>query len=182
MTEHIIIAAAADGFLTINPATLLATLINTIILFLALRHFLFKPVNKMLQSRQDEVDKTYLDAETTKTLALEMKEDYTAKLAAAKTESAELVQNATKKAQKKSDEIIFTAKDQAQNIIAKANADVEREKRRAMTQMREEISEIALAVASKVVEKEITDADNDKLIEEFIAQTGAGGKTSGKTE
>ena len=67
---------------------------------------------------------------------------------------------------------MFAAKNEAAGIVAKANEDIEREKKRAVNQIKDEISEIAIAVAEKVVEKEITTKDNDRLIEEFIENVG----------
>ena len=67
---------------------------------------------------------------------------------------------------------MFAAKNEAAGIISKANEDIEREKKRAVNQIKDEISEIAIAVAEKVVEKEITTKDNDRLIEEFIENVG----------
>ncbi len=159
-------------FLTIDKGTVIGTLCNTLILFLILRHFLFGRVNKVLENRQKTVATTYDDAEKAKENALALEADYTQKLMAAKEESAEIVKNATKKAQFRSDEIIFSAKDEAAGLIEKANNDIEREKKRAVNQIKDEISEIAMAVASKVIEKEIKAEDNDRLIEDFIGNIG----------
>lgn len=163
-----------DGFLTINPATILATLLNTLILFLLLKKFLFGRVNKMLDERRNNVETTYREADDAKEKALSMKTEYTEKLESAKTESAQLVKEATQKAQKRSDDIIFAAKGEASKLISKANTDIELEKKRAVNQIKDEISDIAMAMASKAVEKEIKPEDNDRLIEEFISQMGEG--------
>ena len=159
-------------FLTIDKGTLIGNLLNTLILFLILRHFLFGRVNKVLEERKNHIKAAYDDADKAKESALALEADYTQKLTAAKEESAEIIKNATKKAQSRSDEIIFAAKDEATGIITKANSDIEREKKRAVNQIKDEISDIAIAVATKVVEKEITSADNDRLIEDFIANVG----------
>ena len=159
-------------FLTIDKGTLIGNLLNTLILFLILRHFLFGRVNKVLEERKNHIKEAYDDADKAKESALALEADYTKKLTAAKEESAEIIKNATKKAQSRSDEIIFAAKDEATGIITKANSDIEREKKRAVNQIKDEISDIAIAVATKVVEKEITSADNDRLIEDFIANVG----------
>lgn len=159
-------------FFSIDPGTILFTLTNTLILFLVLKHFLFGRVNKMLEERQKSVSDTYEEADKAKEDALALKADYTEKLSAAKEESAEIVKNATQRAQTRSDEIIFAAKDEAAGIISKANSDIEREKKRAVNQIKDEISDIAMAVASKVVDKEINSDDNERLIDEFISNMG----------
>lgn len=175
-----LLAAAAEPvktgdyfpFLTIDPVTMIATLINTLILFLVLKHFLFKPVNKILDERKQNVEETYRQADEKLSEAARLESEYTEKLANAKEESAEIVKNATKRAQTRSDEIIAEAKKEASSLIVKANADIEKEKKRAVNQIKDEISDIALAVAEKVVEKEIDPKDHERLIESFISELG----------
>ena len=159
-------------FLTIDPVTMIATLLNTLILFLVLKHFLFKPVNKILDERKEKVEKTYKEADDKLTEASRLETEYTEKLANAKAESAEIVKNATKRAQLRSDEIIAEAKTEASGLIVKANADIEKEKKRDVNQIKDEISDIALMVAEKVVEKEISPKDHERLIENFISEFG----------
>ena len=137
-------------FLTIDPVTMIATLLNTLILFLVLKHFLFKPVNKILDERKEKVEKTYKEADDKLTEASRLETEYTEKLANAKAESAEIVKNATKRAQLRSDEIIAEAKTEASGLIVKANADIEKEKKRAVNQIKDEISDIALMVAERL--------------------------------
>ena len=86
------------GFLSIDIGTILFTLCNTVILFLALRHFLFEPVQKILTERQTAVDQSIRDAEDAKARAEATENEYTEKLAKAKEESAAMLRNATRKA------------------------------------------------------------------------------------
>lgn len=159
-------------FFSIDLTTILGTIINTLILFLVLRHFLFDKVNAVLDSRKNEVAKTYQDADAALSNAKQLESEYTEKLSAAKEESAEIVKNATKKAQSRSDEIIAEARDEARGIVDKANADIEKEKKRAVNQIKDEISDMALSIASRVVSKEIDGKTHEKLIESFIDEIG----------
>ena len=159
-------------FLTIEPGTCIIAILNLLILFFVFKKFLFKKVNAVLISRQEEVQKAFDDAEIASAKAKQLEDEYKDKISQAKEESAEIVKSATQKAQHRSDEIISQAKDEAGSIITKAHTDIEREKKHAINQMKDEISDIAFMVASKVVEKEISSEDNDKLIEEFINNVG----------
>ncbi|MCM1329401.1 MAG: F0F1 ATP synthase subunit B [Ruminococcus sp.] len=159
-------------FFSIDLTTILGTIINTLILFLVLRHFLFDKVNAVLDSRKNEVANTYKEADSALANAKQLESEYTEKLSAAKEESAEIVKNATKKAQSRSDEIIADAKTEAKGIVDKANADIEKEKKRAVNQIKDEISDMALSIASRVVSKEIDGKTHEKLIESFIDEIG----------
>lgn len=157
-------------FLSIDVGSIIFTLINTLILFLVLKHFLFGRVNKVLESRQTEVSNTYKNADETMEKANQLEAKYTELMASAKDESAEIVQNAVKKAQIRSDEIVANAKNEAQHIIEKANTETEREIKKAKAELQDEISDMAILMAEKVVEREINKKDHEKFINDFIKQ------------
>lgn len=159
-------------FFSIDPTTIVGTLLNALILFLVIKHFLFDKVNAVLEARKNEVEKTYSDADESLKNARALETEYTDKLQGAKEESAEIIKNATRKAQTRSDEIIDGAKEEARSLINKANADIEKEKKRAVNQIKDEISDIAMSIAEKVVEKEIDPKTHEKLVEEFIDDLG----------
>lgn len=159
-------------FFSIDLTSIIGTLINTLILFLVIKHFLFDKVNAILEARKNEVAQTYEDADAALKNAKELETEYTEKLAGAKEESAEIIRNATKKAQLRSDEIIGEAKNEAHGIMTKANSDIEKEKKRAVNQIKDEISDIAVSIAEKVVSKEIDPKTHEELIESFIDGIG----------
>ncbi|MCQ2416723.1 MAG: F0F1 ATP synthase subunit B [Oscillospiraceae bacterium] len=160
------------GFLSIDLGTILFTLINTLILFFGIKHFLFQPVNKILEERRQAVDKTMQDAEDARTRAEQAEAEYAEKLADAKEESAEILRNATRKAQRRSDEIVTQAKEEAAGILQQNRDELEREMRRAESQLRSEVAELAVLAAEKVVEREINPEDHARLIDEFIDSVG----------
>ncbi len=159
-------------FFSIDWTTIAGTILNTLILFLVIKHFLFDRVNAILESRKTEVAKTYEDADKAYANAKQLETEYTDKLSAAKEESAEIVKNATKRAQLRSEEIISEAKDEAKGILGKAEADIEKEKKRAVNQIKDEISDIAMSIASSVVSKELDAKTHEQLIESFIDDLG----------
>lgn len=160
------------GFLSIDIGTILFTLCNTAILFLALRHFLFAPVQKILAERQTAVDQSIKDAEDAKARAEAAENEYSEKLAAAKEESAAMLRNAARKAQQRSDEIVAKAKEEAAGIMQQNRDELERERLRAENELRAEVSGLAVMVAEKVVEREINPEDHARLIDEFIDSVG----------
>ena len=165
-------AGNVTDFLSIDLATLIPTWLNLLILFLVLKHFLFKPVNKILDDRKAEVENTYKEADEAKENAKALETEYSQKLEGAKEESAEIVREATKKAQSRSDEIIADAKTEAKAIVDNAHDQIEREKKIAVNQIKDEITGLALGAAAKVVEKEVNTSDNERLIESFIDSVG----------
>lgn len=161
-----------ESFIGVDFWTALFTLINFIVTFLILKKLLFKPVKKMIDDRQQEIDGLYADANAAKKQALELKDQYSVRLADAGQEASHLIQEASRTAQIQGDEIIRTAKSDAQAILDKAERDIALEKKKAMNDMKDDISGVALSIAEKVVEKEINEEDQQQLIASFIDKLG----------
>lgn len=159
-------------FLSIDIGTILFSWLNLLILFFGLKHFLFRPVQSILEQRQQAVDQSITDAETAKSEAEAAKTEYTEKLSAAKEESAQILRNATQKAQQRSDEIVAAAKEEASGIMMRNAQQLEIEKRRAENELRGSVSELAVLMAEKVVEREVKPEDHMRLIDEFIDAVG----------
>lgn len=168
------VLAAGDvtEFLSIDLTTIIATLLNTLILFLVLKHFLFDKVNKVIEDRENDVKETYRQADEAKENAEKLEAEYTNRLEGAKEESAQIIQTATRKAQQRSDEIISEARTEAKGLVDNASREIEREKKIAVNQIKNEIADIAFSAAAAVVEKDMTGEDNERLIEKFIDNVG----------
>jgi F-type H+-transporting ATPase subunit b len=161
------------NFLTIDPVTIIGVLCNTLILFLVFKKLLFGRVKAIVEKRREQISDTYKEADAALENARNMESEYTEKLTAAKEESAEIVRNATSRAALRSDEIIAEAKREAVNISAKAAADIEAEKKRAVNQIKNEISDLAVSIAETVVSRQIdNDDDQQRLIDSFISEIG----------
>ncbi len=159
-------------FLSIDVGTILFTLINTLLIFLAFKFILFKRVDAILAQRQAEVEKTYTAADDALTAAKTEEEKYTALMAGAKEESAALISRAEKQAQREGDAIVEEARREAVAVREKADRDIAREMVLAKGQLQGEISDLAMQLAQKIMEKEISKEDHARLIEEFLREMG----------
>ena len=157
---------------SIVPWDIETQLINLLLLFLLLKHFLFKPVQNILNARQAAIDKSYADADSALNKAEELRDEYEKRIADAKAEATDIVKSATRKAQANGEEIIRDAQAQAAHLLEKADVQIEQEKKKAMNELKDEISGIAVDIASKVVEREIDEKDHEALISEFIKGVG----------
>ena len=159
-------------FLNINFFTALFTLVNTVALFLVLKHFLFQPVMKMISDRQKEIDDMYLDADTARSNAEALEAEYKEKLSAATQTGERLVKEAVLRGQSREEEIIRQANSEANAIREKAAADIAMEKKKAINDAKNEISGMAIVIAEKVVGRALDDQDQTKLVDEFISALG----------
>ena len=163
-----------ESFIGVNFWTALVTLINFLVLFFVAKHFLIGPVMKIIQDRQDEIDGMYADAGSAKQNAEALRSEYQAKLNDAQATSERIVKEAVSRGQAREEEIIRQANAEASAIMEKASADIAMEKKKALNDAKDEISEIAMAIAGKVVGRQLTDADQSKLVDEFIDGLGDG--------
>lgn len=159
-------------FLTIDPGSIIFNLANTLILFLVIKHFLFKPVNDIMEQRKHDVEETYSRADEALENARESEKKYNDLIGNAREESARIIKNASDTANRRSEEIISEAKNNADMIIKKANSEIEREKANARASVRDEVSDLAVLVAEKVISKEINSDDQRRFIDEFIENVG----------
>lgn len=147
-------------------------IVNTIILYLVLKKFLFVPVTEFIQGRQDEIQNSYDDADKKNEEAEKLKSQYESKLDNVKEEGQEILIEARKKSEEKGNEIIKESKDQAAKLKEKAQEEIEQEKKKAVNDVKNEISSIAMLAASKVLENEVDEETNKKLVDNFIKEVG----------
>ena len=158
--------------ISVNIWSILVSLANLLIMFLILKRFLFKPVQKMMAARKQQVDQIYQDAKENLDSAINMKQEYEARLAAAREEADGLVRNAVQTAQRKGDAIVAEANSQASHLKQKAEQEIAQKKKQMLQDVRGEISDIAVSIASKVVEREVKKQDYDGFVDEFIKNVG----------
>ena len=161
-----------EAFVGVNFWTALFILLNTLIIFFVARKFLFGPVMKIITDRQKEIDDMYTQAGNARDEAAKLQSEYEDKLSAAAATSERLVKEATVRAQSREEEIIRQANVRAEAIRTKASADIAQEKKKAINDAKDEISVIALAIAGKVVERELDAQDQSKLVDSFIEELG----------
>ena len=159
-------------FLNINFFTAMFTLVNTVALFLVLKKYLFGPVMKMIADRQKEIDDMYSDADSARTSAKAMETELKEKLAVAAQTGERIVKEAVARGQDREEAIIRSANAEANAIREKAAADIAMEKKKAINDAKDEISSMAMAIAEKVVAREIRAADHEKMVDAFIDSLG----------
>ena len=161
-----------EDFIGVNLWTALFTLLNTLTVIFVGTKFLFKPVMKIIAERQQEIDDMYANANAAKANAQAMEAEYKQKISAAVQTGDRIVMDAVTRATAREEEILRQANAEAAAILDKASADIALEKKKALNEAKDEISDLALAIAGKVVGRELENADHEALISGFIDQMG----------
>ena len=164
--------ALYEAFVSIGWWQILVTMCNTLITFLIIKKFLFGPVRKMLAQREEEVKTIYSAAEQAQTDAEQKRAEYTERLSKAKEEAAEIVGSATRRAAERSDEILRESSQQASAMVKKAERVIEQERIKAHKELKDEVADLSVMIASKIVERDVKPEDHERFIEDFIDKVG----------
>lgn len=165
-------ASQNQDLVTLVPWTFIAQICNLFIQILLIKKFLFKPIREVLAKRQAKADEEIRLAEEAKTEANNIKAEYEQNMLEAREKANDILETAQKNATAKSESIIKDANAQAVAIKAKAEADIAQERRKAVNELKGEIGSMAMEIAGKVIEREISEEDHAKLIDEFIENVG----------
>lgn len=155
-------------FVSVDMWTTIFAWINLLILFLLLKHFLFKPINKVLDERAAQIENEYEEAEKDRASAEEIRGSYEEKLKNAHLEADSIIESALKNADARSEAIVYEASEKARGIMEKSQKQIESDKQSAIDAARGEIASMAVEVAQKLIEKEIDGGNDEKLIADII--------------
>ncbi|MCR5417122.1 MAG: F0F1 ATP synthase subunit B [Pseudobutyrivibrio sp.] len=151
---------------------ILWTVFNLLILFIAFKHFFFKPIANIIAKRQEEANEVYGKAEAKENEANELAKQYEEKLASAETEKKQIISDARKSADGQYQQIVADAKANAKDIRDKAIADAEGEKKEIIASAKKEIADMVVNATTKVVGSKTGAEVDSELFNEFLGKAG----------
>lgn len=158
--------------ISVNIWQILISLINLVLLFLIMKKFLFGPIKKIMEKRDNEINERYVSAKEAEDAAFESKKEWEEKLSGASKEADDILKNATEMAKYRGDALISEAKEKAESIIRMAENEAELEREKATDGIKKEIASVSSELAKKMLEREINNEDHRALIDSFIEKIG----------
>ena len=152
--------------------TLIAQIINFLILVAILSKFAYKPLMKALADRQARIADDLSAAEQERMAAEQLKREYLEQLAQARVHAQEIVEKATKLAEQAREEILREAKEENARLLKTAQEEIAREQERAVKELKAEVVNIAMAAATKIVAHNLDEQANSLLVRDFIEKLG----------
>tara|TARA_B100001245_G_scaffold219970_1_gene190159 strand:+ start:757 stop:1260 length:504 start_codon:yes stop_codon:yes gene_type:complete len=152
----------------LDPGLFVWTILTFLLLVFVLAKFAWKPLLKMLQDREDMVRSSLEDAEKAKSELERLNEESEAIMAKARSEAQSILADGKAAAEKVKDGIIAKSKEQANKISEDNRNQIQVEKDKAISEIKEEVVNLTLSVAEKLIQKNLSDADNKSLIEESL--------------
>lgn len=151
---------------------LIINIINIIVLFVIVKSLAYKPVKNFLDARKARIDESLKNAENKNAEADALKAQYEDALKQSKQESDKIIGEAELSAQKRAAEITADADKKAADITEKARKDAEREYNERMSGLKADVTDIAFDISKKILSREVTDADNMAIADEFFSKYG----------
>ena len=152
----------------LDPGLFVWTILTFLLLVFVLAKFAWKPLLKMLQDREDMIRSSLEDAEKAKSELKRLNEESEAIMAKARSEAQSILADGKAAAEKVKDGIIAKSKEQANKISEDNRNQIQVEKDKAISEIKEEVVNLTLSVAEKLIQKNLSDADNKSLIEESL--------------
>ena len=152
----------------LDPGLVVWTILTFLLLVFVLAKFAWEPLLKMLQDREDMVRSSLEDAEKAKSELERLNEESEAIMAKARSEAQSILADGKAAAEKVKDDIIAKSKEQANKIREDAGNQIQVEKDKAISEIKKEVVNLTLSVAEKLIQKNLSDADNKSLIEESL--------------
>ena len=154
--------------ISVNIWAIIASLANLLILTWIIKRFLYKPVKKMLDARRAAIDEDYAQAKAAREEAEESRLNYEAAMAAARQTSDQIIADASRTAEYRSNEIVAEARERASEIRRQAETDALLERKKAEDEMKHEIANVSAQLTGKLLQREINEEDHRKLIDSFL--------------
>ena len=158
--------------ISVNLWQMVVSLANLVLLFLIVKKFLYKPVKKMLETRQNTIEGDYDAARSAKDKALADQQAYEEQLRGAKAQADQVIKSAVDTAHLREKEMLADAKTKADGIVRQAEADAALERKKAEDDIKSKIVEISSLLTEKLLEREVSSDDHKQLIDSFIENIG----------
>lgn len=152
--------------------TLVMVLITMFIFYLIMKHFFFEKVHNFMLARQNAVEESFANAARTSQMADEKLLDYQKQIEEIEGQGREIIKNAKLRAEVQAKSIVDEANDKASELLLQAEREIEREKLKAVNEMKQQIASLAIYAAEKIMEKQIEEAGQNEIIEKIIEQAG----------
>jgi F-type H+-transporting ATPase subunit b len=172
LTSSFVLAIAAEGGSHINTGDIFFQLIVFIILLALLKKFAWGPLMGIMKQREEHIGNEIGAAENSRLEAQKILQEQRDLLKEARNDAQNLIESAKKQGDIQREEIIATARTEAERIKEAAKLEINQQKEKAVAAIREQVASLSVLIASKVIEKELTAADQDQLINEYIKEAG----------
>ncbi|UOQ45355.1 F0F1 ATP synthase subunit B [Halobacillus salinarum] len=169
LTGFLILGAEAGG---LNIGDMLVQLIIFLVLLALLGKFAWGPFMNMMKEREDYISNEIDTAEKSREEAQRLQREATEELKKTRQDAQSIIEEARNTAAQQEKSIIETARKESDRMKEAARQEIEQERDKAVQQLKDQVATMSVMIASKVIEKELSEQDQQKLIDEYITEAG----------
>ncbi|SET24253.1 F-type H+-transporting ATPase subunit b [Salinibacillus kushneri] len=171
MLDTSVLVLNASGF-SFNGGDIIVSLLTFIILLYFLKKFAWGPLMNVMKEREDHIANEIDTAEKNRQEAERLAEEAKENIRNTRQEAQQIVEDAKQTAKEQEQSIIHAARNEADRIKETARQEIEQEKDKAITALQDQVASLSVRIASKVIEKELSEKDQEELINEYIKEVG----------
>ena len=158
----------------LNTGDIVFQLVMFLVLLAVLKKFAFGPIMNMMKQREEHIANEITSSEERNKEAQKLIEEQRELLKQSRLEAQSLVENAKKLGEQQKEEIIQAAREESGRLKDGALKEIEQEKDQAVAALRAQVASLSVLIASKVIEKELNEKEQEKLINDYINEVGEG--------
>ena len=157
----------------IDVQTLIFVMVNFLVLVAILYKFMWGPVIRMIDSRQQTIDDSLNKADAARREAVQMSAKLAEEIADARRQAKAIIDDAQKTAEETKEDILAQARTSADSILARAEAEIAKEKADAILAIKGEVADMVVSVAGRLLAEDMTDKQHMALVDKYIAEVAA---------
>lgn len=151
--------------------TALFTVINLLVTYFVLKRFLFKPILKVLRTRQEHIEKLQQETQEKQVASEHQMAEATRRIQLSNREATEIITTAKSQAEVQSESILSDARKEATAMVARADGEIGRMRVTMINEVRDEVADLSVAIASKVIGQAMNEQRQRELVEQFIDES-----------
>src|SRR5437764_3453583 len=161
---------AANALISVTPGLMIWTIVCFGITFFVLRKYAFGPIQQMIDARRQRIEQAIAEADRAREEARHLLEEHRKLIGQAKSESEEILSEARRIADSQRERVREETEEDRQRRLEETRRQIEQATHQALGQIRNEVGKLSLAAAEKITRKSLTDADQQRLIDEALAE------------
>jgi F-type H+-transporting ATPase subunit b len=161
---------ASNPLIQVTPGLMIWTIVCFLVVLFVLKRYAFGPIQQMIDTRRERIEQAIAEADNARDEARKLLEEHRKLIGQAKSESEEILGEARRLADAQRDRVKQETEEDRQRRLEETRRQIEQATAQALGQIRDEVGKLSLLAAEKITRKSLTDADQQRLIDEALAE------------
>jgi F-type H+-transporting ATPase subunit b len=161
---------ASNPLIQVTPGLMIWTIVCFLITFFVLKKYAFGPIQKTIDARRERIQSAVDEADNARDEARRLVEEHRKLIGQAKSESEEILSEARRVADSQRERVRAETEEDRQRRLEETRRQIEQATQQALGQIRDEVGKLSLAAAEKITRKSLTGSDQQRLIDEALAE------------